>query len=126
MASDKLNPDEAECVTGAKQGADDMRDMITTLLDVGRLEAGEMPLRLQDHDLAEIARKAADRFTHVLRDRTLRCEMPPEPMVVSCDADVIRRTLENLISNSLRYTTSDGTIRINHDSNVPDANISVS
>src|SRR6059058_5047072 len=71
MASDKLNPDEAECVTGAKQGADDMRDMITTLLDVGRLEAGQMPLRLQDHDLAEIARKAADRFTPVLRDRTL-------------------------------------------------------
>src|SRR5439155_928718 len=29
MASDKLDPDEAECVTGAKRGADDMRDMIT-------------------------------------------------------------------------------------------------
>src|SRR5437868_5427442 len=39
MASNKLDPDEAECVSGAKQGADDMSDMITTLLDVGRLEA---------------------------------------------------------------------------------------
>src|SRR5437588_677716 len=126
MASDKLDPDEAECVTGAKQGADDMRDMITTLLDVGRLEAGEMPLRLQDHDLAEIARKAADRFTHVLRDRTLHCEMPPEPMVVSCDADVIRRILENLISNALKFTESDGTIRINLERKGADVTISVS
>src|SRR5438045_8815819 len=85
-ASDKLDPDEAECVTGAKRGADDMRDMITTLLDVGRLEVGEMPLRLQDHDLAEIARQAADRFTPVLRGRALRCGLPPQPAAVSCVA----------------------------------------
>jgi two-component system, sensor histidine kinase and response regulator len=126
MASDKLDPDEAECVTGAKRGADDMRDMITTLLDVGRLEAGEMPLRLQDHDLAEIARQAADRFTPVLRGRALRCEMPPEPVAVSCDADVIRRILENLISNALKFTKSDGTIRINVERTGADVAISVS
>src|SRR5205814_7807488 len=90
MAYDKLNSEEADCVTGAKQGADNMSDMITTLMDVGRLEAGKMPLRLQDHDLVEIAREAADRFTPVPRGRILRCEMPPEPVAVSCDADVIR------------------------------------
>jgi signal transduction histidine kinase len=126
MASDKLNPDEAECVTGAKRGADDMRDMITTLLDVGRLEAGEMPLRLQDHDLAEIAREAADRFTPVLRGRTLRCEMPPEAVAVSCDVDVIRRILENLISNALKFTKSDGTIRVKVERTGADVTISVS
>src|SRR5207253_7895437 len=66
MASDKLSPDEAKCVAEAKRGASDMRDMITTLLDVSRLEAGGMPMRLQDHNLAEIAREAAKRFTPVL------------------------------------------------------------
>ena len=125
-ASDKLGPDEAECVTGAKRGADDMGDMITTLLDVGRLEAGKMPLRVQDHDLAEIARKAADRFTPVLRGRILRCQMPPEPVIVSCDGDVIRRILENFISNALKFTKSDGTIRINVERTGADVTISVS
>jgi len=126
MASDKLNPDEAECVTGAKRGADDMHNMITTLLDVGRLEAGEMPFRLQDHDLAEIAREAADRFIPVLRGRTLRCETPPQPVTVSCDADVIRRILENLISNALKFTRSDGTIRIHVERTGAEVTISVS
>src|SRR5213595_3152703 len=125
MASDKLNPDEAECVTGAKQGAENMCDMITTLLDVGRLEAGEMPLRLQDHDLGQIAREAADRFIPVLRDRTLRCEMSPEPVAVSCDGDLIRRILENLISNALKFTKSDGTIQINVERKGVDVTISV-
>ena len=123
-ASDKLDPDEAECVAGAKQGANSMNEMISTLLDVTRLEAGAMPIRLRDHDLAEIVREAADRFTPVLRDRTLRCEMQPVP--VSCDADVIRRVLENLIANALKFTKSDGTIRINVERKGADVTIFVS
>ncbi|MFZ3376597.1 MAG: CHASE2 domain-containing protein [Chthoniobacterales bacterium] len=126
MASDKLNPSEAQCVAEAKRGAHDMADMITTLLDVGRLEAGEMPLRLQSNDVAQIVRKTASRFTPVLHGRNLRCDVPPEPVSVSCDADVIRRVLENLISNALKFTRSDGTIRVTVERNVADVTISVS
>ena len=84
-----------------------------------------MPLRFQNHDLAEIARKAANRFTPVLRRRTLRCEMPPTPVTVSCDADVIRRIVENLISNALKFTKSDGSIRVNIERTEADVTISV-
>jgi signal transduction histidine kinase len=126
MASDKLNPDEAKCVAEAKRGASDMRDMITSLLDVSRLEAGEMPLRLQDHNLAGIAREAANRFTPVLQGRTLRCEIPAEPVSIFCDADVIRRILENLISNALKFTKSGGTICVRVQRNAADATVSVS
>jgi len=125
VASDKLSPAEAKCLTGAKRGADDMREMITTLLDVDRLEAGEMPLRLQNHNVAQIARETANRFTPVLQGRTLRCEVPPEPILVSCDTDLIRRVLENLISNSLKFTRRDGAIRINVQRNRVDAIVSV-
>jgi signal transduction histidine kinase len=125
MASDKLNPTEARCVAEVKRGADDMRDMITTLLDVGRLEAGEMPLRLQTHDVAQIVRKAASRFSPVLKNRTLHCDVPPDPVLVICDTDVIRRVLENLISNAVKFTKSDGMIRVNVQSNAADVTISV-
>src|SRR5438874_2539797 len=122
----KLNPTEAKFVAEAKRGAHDMADMITTLLDVGRLEAGEMPLRLQTHDVAQIVRKTASRFTPVLHGRILRCDVPPGPVSVSCDDDVIRRVLENLISNAVKFTKSDGTIRIKVQSNAADVTISVS
>ena len=95
---------------GQKRGADDMRDMITTLLDAGRLEAGEMPLRLQDHDLAEIARqRCGSIYPCPTRSRPPLRDAAREPVAVSCDADVIRRILENLISNALKFTKSDGT-----------------
>ena len=126
MASNKLTPTEAKFIARAERGADDMRDMITTLLDVGRLEAGQMPLRLEAHDAAQIAREAAGRFSPVLGGRALLCDLPPEPIVISCDADVIRRVLDNLISNALKFTRSDGTIRLSVQCTVADVTISVS
>ena len=85
-----------------------------------------MPLRLETHDLAQLVPETADYFSPVLRGRTLRCEVPPKPIVVSCDADVIRRVLENLISNAIKFTKSDGTIRVTVQPNETDVTISVS
>lgn len=117
----KLSADEAECVTAALRGTDDMRDMITTLLDLGRLEAGEMPLRLETVDVGELANKVAGRFGPVLGQRSLNCDVPPEPVMVRCDGDVIRRVIANLITNAVKYTRSDGNILVGvevHDATV--------
>ena len=124
--TEKNNPAAAKFVAEAQRGADNMRDMITTLLDVGRLEAGEMPLRMQAHDLTQIARDAAARFSPVLRNRKLHCHVPPEPVVISCDADIIRRVLENLISNAIKFTKANGTICLTVRGGEAAATISVS
>jgi signal transduction histidine kinase len=125
-ASRKLNPTEAKYVAEAHRGADKIRDMITTLLDVNRLEVGEMPLQLEANDVAGIARKAADHFAPVLRGRQLHGEIPSAPVVVSCDEDVIRRVLENLISNAIKFTKSDGTITVTVHPNESEVTVSVS
>jgi signal transduction histidine kinase len=125
-AARKLTPTEAKYVSEAHRGADKIRDMITNLLDLNRLEDGQMPLRLQPNDVARIARKAADHFAPVLRGRQLRYEIPSGPVVANCDEDVIRRVLENLISNAIKFTKSDGTITVTVQPNESDVTISVS
>lgn len=125
MASAKFTPTEAKYIAQAQRGADNMRDMITTLLDVGRLEAGQMPLQFQAVDVGQVAREAADRFSAVAGSRILDCDVPPEPAFVSCDADVIRRVLENLISNALKFTKSDGTICVDVEAEEASVTISV-
>src|SRR2546423_3263166 len=84
MASDKLNLDEAKCVAEAKRGAIDMRDMITTLLDVSRLEAGVMALPLQNHNPAGIPREAPKSIYPVPAGRPPPRLVPPEPVPNSC------------------------------------------
>jgi signal transduction histidine kinase len=110
IAKGKLGERESKYVAEALRGAQDMRDMITTLLDVGRLEDGQMPLRLENIDIGEIVRDAATRFAPILDRRVLRCDTPPHSMLLQCDADVIRRVVANLISNAIKYTKSDGHI----------------
>ncbi|MEP6808748.1 MAG: ATP-binding protein [Chthoniobacterales bacterium] len=125
-AAGRLTPTETGFINRAESGANNMREMITQLLDVSRLEAGAMPLRLEDHDLTEIARAAGDRFSPVLNERTLRFHAPAEPVVLSCDADVIRRVLENLINNAIKFTESKGTITVSVERHADTAALSVS
>ena len=124
-ATGKLTPAEAQFIAEAQHGANDLRDMISTLLDVGRFEAGEMPLQLQINDVIQIARNAVTRFSPVLKRRTLHCDVPSDPVLMICDADVIRRVLENLISNAVKFTPPDGTIRVRIQRNAADVTISV-
>jgi signal transduction histidine kinase len=112
IAATKLSASEVECVTEALRGTTDMNDMITTLLDLGRLEAGEMPLRLEMVDVGELTDKIVSRFDPVLGQRTLCCDLPPEPVLVRCDGDVIRRVIANLITNAVKYTRPDGNILV--------------
>jgi signal transduction histidine kinase len=125
LASGKLTPTEAKYIAQAQRGADNMRDMITTLLDVSRFEAGQMPLHLEPHDINQIARDATTRFTLLLQNRMLHCDVPSEPLVISCDAGVLRRVLENLISNALKFTKADGTICIEVERNGSGVTIAV-
>jgi signal transduction histidine kinase len=121
LVGTKLSAGEAEYVTGALRGTDDMRDMITTLLDLGRLEAGEMPLSLETIDVGELADKVVGRFGPVLGQRSLCCDLPPEPVLVRCDGDVIRRVIANLITNAVKYTRGNGSILVGievHDATV--------
>lgn len=124
-AAAKFTPTEAKFIANAQRGAENMRDMITTLLDVSRIEAGQMPLQLEPHDLREIAQQAAARFAPVLDGRIFHCDVPTEPVMVSCDAAVIRRVLENLINNALKFTKSNGTICIDIESTRAGAMVSV-
>jgi signal transduction histidine kinase len=51
--------------------------------------------------------------------------VPADPVLVSCDADVIRRVLENLINNALKFTKSDGAIWVEVESEEAGVTLSV-
>jgi two-component system, sensor histidine kinase and response regulator len=89
-----------------------MNEMITTLLDVDRMEAGQMPLRFARCDIVELIQETSARFGPVLGQRALNCPHAADVIMLECDADVIRRVIENLINNAVKYTRSDGRIEV--------------
>ena len=110
--SEKLGEDSAQYLEAALHGTSRMNDMITTLLDVDRFEVGQMPMRFQQCDLGQLIEDTARRFTPVFGRRHFDYDRCAGPVVISCDPDLIRRVIENIFNNAVKYTLPDGRIEI--------------
>jgi two-component system sensor histidine kinase/response regulator len=109
---DLTENDRALFVVDAAAGAAQMAEMITSLLDVNRLEAGEMPVDRQSVDLCEIAAEAARLLGGLTIGRTVVQAAPEGPIAVSCDPALIRRVIGNLLGNAIKFTPQSGSITV--------------
>jgi signal transduction histidine kinase len=95
----------------AVQGASVLNRMANDLLDVSRLEEGQMPLDRRTNDLAKIA--ASVRLHLAGLDPTRDIEVETQgPTETACDRGIVERVLENLVSNAIKHTPGGGRIRI--------------
>jgi signal transduction histidine kinase len=106
-----LSSEAAGDVRAAIRAAEVIRDMVNDLLDVSRLEAGQMPLTRAAIDVVAIARDVRDTLAGQLRLRTIEL-VTSDPVIASCDAKIIHRVLENLVGNAIKHTPSGGDVRI--------------
>lgn len=87
--------------------------MVRDLLEVGRAEAGRMPMRPEWTDLGVLVEAAALRVATLRRASAdavlLRIEDVPSRLV---DPEVVRRIVENLVDNALRYGKDSGPIEV--------------
>jgi PAS domain S-box-containing protein len=86
---------------------------VNDMLDLAKLDAGRMGLRLARTDLAHLVRLEASRFESLAQERGLAFEVEaPGPFPAELDEDKVRRILANLLANALKFTPSGGWVRI--------------
>lgn len=76
------------------------------LLDISKLEAGKAALNLGTVRLGHILRQLDDEFAPVAVAKGLRLTVVPTSALVQSDATYLRRILQNLIGNAIRYTVT--------------------
>ena len=111
-AATKPEQDEATVIEILKRSAETLNDMVTTLLDVYRLEAGEMPLKVEKCSLSALVENANAATQALVGKSRLILDLPFTPVIVPCDQSVIRRVINNLVGNSLKFTRRNGTVRV--------------
>jgi signal transduction histidine kinase len=89
-----------------------LMDMVTALLDVNKMESGEMTLHLADCDLLVAARQVLVEVDALKGRRQLLLDAPPDLAPVAADPDLVRRVFQNLMGNALKFTPADGVISI--------------
>ena len=85
--------------------------MANDLLDVSRLEEGKMPIDRAEWDLTQIASEVRSALRSIDRERPIDIETAG-PVRATCDGTLVRRVLENLVSNGIRHTPAGSRIRI--------------
>jgi signal transduction histidine kinase len=87
-------------------------EMVNTLLDVSKMEAGSMPLERQLCDLRTVTQQAMDSLAPMTRHCQVILDAPENPVNAHCDPDIVRRIMINLLGNAVAHTPANGEIRI--------------
>ena len=85
---------------------DSTTDLLTTLLDMSRLEAGGLVPEPRAFPLCEVLEPLVAQFGVIAAERGLRLRFVPTKAWVRSDPQLLRRVLQNFLANSLRYTES--------------------
>jgi PAS domain S-box-containing protein len=83
---------------------DSTTDLLTTLLDMSRLEAGGLVPEPRAFPLADVLEPLVAQFGALAAERGLRLRSVPTRAWVRSDPQLLRRVLQNFLANALRYT----------------------
>jgi Na+/proline symporter/signal transduction histidine kinase/ActR/RegA family two-component response regulator len=83
---------------------DAVEEIIGALLDISRLDAGGMKAEFRSLRIDEILRQLEVEFTPLAHSKGLRLEFVHCSLAVQSDRRLLRRLLQNLVSNAIKYT----------------------
>jgi hypothetical protein len=91
--------------------ADRMSRLLTDLLDLSRLEAGRLELKLQEVDVARLVAQIIERLPIDVRTHTLEMDFPSPFPAVMADPGKIEQVIVNLVENAVKYA-DPGPVRV--------------
>jgi PAS domain S-box-containing protein len=109
---DTISPKDLAFFRQSYDAAVRMSGTINTMLQISRIEAGEMTVQKVDVDLCAFIERLADRFRPlaVSKRQTLVCACPAGTRVRT-DPDLLEQLADNLLSNAVKYTPEKGSVR---------------
>jgi ammonium transporter len=93
--------------------AEDLLGLIDEILDLSRIEAGEVSVDTSEVQIADVLREVVDSLEPLVNRPRVKLAVRAEPGLprVVTDRDKIKQILLNLVSNAIKYT-DDGSIAV--------------
>ena len=110
----ELNGEMKGVLTHAQMAADRLLRLVDDLLDLSRIELGQMPMTMGLADIHSMLKEELAIFEVQAKEHeiTLEIRSPAELQKVRCDKDKMRQVFDNLISNAIKYTPQKGAVRV--------------
>jgi signal transduction histidine kinase len=108
-----LTAEQREYLGIIMEKGENLLQLITSILDISKIEAGRVRLVLSEVDAGQVMRDAVATVLPLARKKGLKvaCEPPRIPRV-HADRDKLRQCLVNLCSNAVKFTPAGGQITV--------------
>ena len=113
LKCDELGDKQRDYVSNIEKYAEQLRAQINRMLELARIDGGEMEMTLEDVSIPEIVNEVVKSFKPMWNDKeqTITAHVPAG-IEVRGDKQKITAILTNLISNAIKYTYEGGRINI--------------
>jgi PAS domain S-box-containing protein len=110
----EISADARELLDIAKSACDRMIRLINDILDLSKIEAGQIKLNLTPMSLGDVAERSMRTLGPLALQRGIRLELdqagdiPP----VLADKDRVEQIVTNLLSNAIKFSPEEGEVRV--------------
>jgi signal transduction histidine kinase/CheY-like chemotaxis protein len=107
MEMEAVTPLQGERLRTIRESGQALLQVLNDVLDLSKIEAGELDLRTMDFNVAELAAGVCATFADIAEQRSLRLDWAvaeDAAGIWSGDALRIRQILSNLLSNAVKFT----------------------
>jgi PAS domain S-box-containing protein len=92
--------------------SDRLERLITDLLEVSRVEAGQVPVDSRSLELTAVVREQIADFGRHEPDRSIQLRSPAGPVFVEADPFRVGQVMSNLLSNALKYSDAHSPVEV--------------
>jgi signal transduction histidine kinase len=110
LAELQTNAEGHMLVRQVERSLQTMDDLLRTLLDISKLDAGVVKPDMADISLEPLLAALKSDFQPLADKKGLRLRFRPTSATVRSDRTLLRRILQNIVSNAIRYTRQGGVL----------------
>ncbi len=109
-----LGDEQQQLLEIANRATRRMLNLVNAILDVNRLESGQMPLQYTIINLRDFVDEVIQGQMPLAITKALHMEnaLPSALPPINADRGLLERVFQNLIGNAIKFTPSDGTVRV--------------
>src|SRR6185437_10814219 len=105
-----LTPRQEEGLNRIQGAAQHLLALINDILDLAKIEAGRMPLHLDDVTLGDIVTEISQQIEPMVKKKQLsfNVDIPSKTLILHTDRTKVKQILLNLLSNAVKFTHHGG------------------
>lgn len=123
----EVNSEQKEILETVLQSNVTLYGLVQTLLDVYRFDSGMKEMDMKSCNLAALITQLVTEIMPLAQERRVQLQavLPVDAKEIECDQEEVRRVVQNLIDNSLKFTPAGGTVKVAMNQDADSTTVSV-